>query len=165
MKNKNLIITILVVIVVVGISFYAGMQYQMRQNSREEKGQMIIGNARDGQVRSKGQGNFRFGSKNANGMMPVSGEIISTDANSMTVKLPDGSSKIVILSSNTKIYKTSDATKTDLQPGEAITTFGAQNSDGSITAQNVSLGNGAMMFRSRTGGGSGQAGQQVQPKQ
>jgi hypothetical protein len=80
------------------------------------------------------------------GIMPVSGEIISQDDTSITVKLQDGSSKIVILSGNTNINKSSEGSKSDLKTGERVTAFGTTNSDGSITAQNVSIG-GNMMFR------------------
>lgn len=80
------------------------------------------------------------------GMAPVNGEIISQDDTSITIKMPDGSSKIVILSDQTKVNKSSEGAKTDLKTGEKVTAFGTQNQDGSITAQSVSIG-GGMMFR------------------
>lgn len=70
---------------------------------------------------------------------PVNGEIISADEKSVTVKLPDGGSKIVILSEKTSINKAAEATKEDLKVGEKVAVFGSENTDGSVTAQNIQL--------------------------
>ena len=101
-----------------------------------------------------GSGRGRLGRNGANaGLRAVVGQILSVNANSMTVKLRDGSSKIVILSDSTRIEKTSPAAKTDLTNGAAVSVFGTANSDGSITAQNVQLN---PEFRGgRVGGGQG----------
>ena len=72
-------------------------------------------------------------------MRPVSGEILSVDANSLTVKLPDGSSKIVTFSDTTQINKADKATAADLKTGVTVAVFGTTNSDGSVTAQNIQL--------------------------
>ena len=70
---------------------------------------------------------------------PINGEIISSDDKSITVKLSDGSSKIVVLGTSTVINKADQATKDDLKVGEKAAVFGTENSDGSITAQNIQL--------------------------
>ncbi|MDP2860713.1 MAG: DUF5666 domain-containing protein [bacterium] len=80
--------------------------------------------------------------------MPVSGEIIGRDDKSITVKLQDGTSRIVMFSDNTPINKASEGTKEDLKVGEKVTVFGTENSDKSVTAQNIQLGD-------RLGGGAG----------
>jgi ribosomal protein S1 len=95
---------------------------------------------------------FRQGS--GLGLRPVSGEIISQDDKSITVKLQDGSSRIVILSDQTEINKTSEGSKEDLKTGERITTFGTENSDGSVTAQNVQLNPQIRVFNGSTPSGS-----------
>jgi hypothetical protein len=69
----------------------------------------------------------------------VNGEIIAADEKSITVKLQDGSSKIVLLSDKTEINKTASTTKEDLKVGEKVAAFGTENSDGSVTAQSVQL--------------------------
>jgi len=76
---------------------------------------------------------------NRTGFRPVYGEIVSSDDKSITVKLQDGSSKIVLFSDATQINKAEKAGKNDLQTGQQVAVFGTQNSDGSITAQNIQL--------------------------
>ena len=67
------------------------------------------------------------------------GEVTSVDGNGFTVKLRDGSSKIVFLSGATEILKFATGTVTDIQVGEQATVSGSANSDGSITAKSVQL--------------------------
>lgn len=141
-----MIMTIIVALVVGGAAFFGGMQYQKTQARGPMQGQL------GGPNGSGSQGGFqgRGGNGNSQGMMPVSGEIISQDDTSITVKMQDGSSKIVILSDNTSVNKSSEGSKQDLKTGETVTAFGTTNSDGSITAQNISIG-GNMMFRGPAG--------------
>jgi hypothetical protein len=83
------------------------------------------------------------------GLRPVNGTIISQDENSITVKLQDNSSKIILLNENSLINKTESGTKEDLTEGTEITVFGQENGDGSLTAQNIQIGTG--MFRKPEG--------------
>ena len=76
---------------------------------------------------------------NIDGATPVVGKIVSADANSITVQLMDGSSKIVNLMDSTKISKADTALKSDLTTGQMVAAFGTANSDGSINAQTVQL--------------------------
>jgi len=135
--QSNYLITTVIAVVVGAVAFFGGMQYQMRQRpamSGEFTNRM-------GGPRGQGtSGGTQGGPRVMTGMAPVSGEIISQDDTSITVKMPDGSSKIVILSDQTTVSKSSEGTKTDLKTGEQVTAFGTQNQDGSITAQSVSIG-------------------------
>ncbi len=77
------------------------------------------------------------------GMMgngPIAGEIINQDETSVTVKLSDGSTKIVLVTDQTAYTQASEAAKSSLKVGDQITAFGPQNQDGSVTAQNVVIG-------------------------
>lgn len=124
--NKNLVMTILLVVIIGAGAFIAGMKYQESQRSSL--------------TRQFGGQNQRTGvGVNRTGFRPVSGEIISSDNQSITVKLSDGSSKIILLSEKTEINKAASATKEDLKTGEKVAVFGQENSDGSITAQNIQL--------------------------
>ena len=82
------------------------------------------------------------------GGRPVTGEIISQDDKSITVKMTDGSTKIVILADSTSYTKTDTGSKADLKVGSQVGVFGTDNSDGSITAQNIQLN---PQFRGITG--------------
>ena len=138
MKKNSLVITIIVALIVGGAAFYGGMQYQKSQRGN-------LAGRNGGQAGMQGRS---FG--NAQGARPVSGEIISQDDKSVTVKLQDGSSKIVILSDKTMLNKASEGSKSDLKIGEQVAAFGTENSDGSVTAQTISIG--SRMFQREQGG-------------
>ncbi len=127
MKN-NLAITVIVAIVIGAGAFFGGMKYQqfkMLSGFRQfTNGNMIRNGTRQG---------ARIGFR------PINGEIIASDDKSITVKLADGSSKIILLSDKTAINKAAEATKADLKTGEKVAAFGTENSDGSMTAQNIQL--------------------------
>ena len=106
MKNKNVLIVILAV-VIGGGAFFAGMKYQQNRI-----GQTF---GRFGNQQGDHMGQFQQG---VQGFRPVNGEIISADDKSITVKLADGSSKIVLLTDTAVINKSEPASKTDLTVGE-----------------------------------------------
>lgn len=136
MKNP-LIAVVLVIVVGVG-AFYGGMQYQKghsQTSGGNQTGQFFAGGGGNGARNGNGRTGRGFG----NGAGAVRGEIISSDGKTMTVKLPDGSSKIVIISSSTAIDQATSATPQDLTSGKQVMVFGSTNSDGSVTAQNIQL--------------------------
>jgi len=125
MKNNIVIVTILALLVGGAAGFFGGMQYQKSQ--RQSFTQF---SARGG----SGANGMRF--RNGNG---AAGDILSVDTNSITVKMADGSSKIVLLTGTTAINKAATATAADLTVGERVSAFGTTNTDGSITATNVQI--------------------------
>lgn len=122
-------ITVVIAVVVGAAAFFGGMQYQKMQRTTVTAGQF-------GQA--GGQGAGRFGARGA-GSRPTTGEVISQDATGFTVKLPDGSTKIILVGSSTMFVKTSTASASDVKTGDKIMVFGTQNSDGSTTAQNIQI--------------------------
>ncbi len=130
MKQSNYIIIVVLLILIGAGFFYGGMKYQQgKQPSRA-----------DFQPRAEmRQQNLPAGAQQRMGAGTVRGEIISRDETSITVKLPDGSSKIVLISESAKINKAIEATVDDLETGEQVMVIGQVNSDGSITAQNIQL--------------------------
>jgi len=124
MKNKNLLVIILVIGMGVG-GFFAGIKYQ--QNRQPSKVDFRV---------MKG---MRKPAAQQRGGSVIKGEIISQDEKSITVKLPDGSSKIIWVLENTKINKTAEGSVDDLEVGKRVAVWGQENSDKSISASNIQL--------------------------
>jgi preprotein translocase subunit YajC len=121
---KNTIFYLFIAVISLGIGFYGGVLYQKNQQQ-----------ARFSQFANLRQGQNRLPS----GMRPISGEIIKKDEDSLTVKLRDGSTKIVFLTEKTTISKSTTGSKEDLQEKINVFILGQQNSDGSITAENIQI--------------------------
>ena len=137
--DKNLVITGLVLVIVAAGSFFAGAKYQSLKTRL--KGEFGAVRMMDGQGARSGQ-MMQFGGgtgKGIGGFRPVAGEIISSEDGSITVKLTDGSSKIVTITDDTTINTAAEASASDLKTGESVAVFGTQNSDGTVTAQSVQL--------------------------
>jgi len=116
---------ILIAVLTAGVSFFAGMKYQQSQGIRAFN--RIPG-------RDNNSASFR------QGFQPVNGEVVSLKDNLLTVKSQDGSSKIIVLSDSTKINLATTGSQTDLKGGVEVMITGTTNSDGSVTAQIVSVG-------------------------
>ncbi len=124
MKNLNQYIATIVLLLVVGAGgFFAGTKYQQSKTSAAF-GQRNPRNATGG---------------NRMGFRPVSGDIVASDDTSITVKLTDGSSKIILLSDKTVVSKASVGTKADLKTGTKVAVFGTENADGSVSAANIQI--------------------------
>lgn len=143
MRNHLIIGVIFALILGGAVGFIGGMQYQKSQRTNFMT--FTAGDAENGQTVQKGESGqnrgFGQGASGSTAMIgrPVTGEVISSDENSVTVKLTDGSSKIVLVNDETTINKQSEGTLEDLKTGETIAAFGETNSDGSITAVSVQL--------------------------
>ena len=132
MKNSKVLIAIVVTALVVGAGgFFGGMKYQQGKQPSGANFQAWRGD-RQGAPRMQ----------RPEGSQALRGEILNQDENSLTVKLPDGSSKIVLLSESTTINKATTATKDDLKTGEQVMIFGSTNADGSISASQIQLNSG-----------------------
>jgi len=140
MKNKKIIVSIVVCLVIAGASFFVGMRYGQskisdpsfanKQGSFGQNGFNQNVGGRPGQGMRNGAGN--------NGGI-VSGEIISKDDKSMTIKLRDGGSKIVLLSPVSKVEKTVDGTIADVAIGKSVMVTGTANPDGSVSATSIQM--------------------------
>ena len=138
--KKNGVYLLIVVIICAGF-FFAGMKYG------EKKSAVSLGRVNiSGAGSSAGQGN---GGRNGNGFARgngarvgggfIGGEILSKDDKTITVKLRDGGSKIILFSDSTKIAKEADGSVSDLETGKMITVTGNANSDGTISAQSIQI--------------------------
>ena len=124
------VFVIIFVLLAAGLGFFGGMKYIQNQRS-DLRGNFRAQFSPDEAGRNSGQVRFS--------LHPVSGEIISVDENSLTVKMPDGQSKIILFSADTRIIQASRAAVSDLKTGNSVAVFGSENSDGSIKAGNIQL--------------------------
>src|SRR3989344_7660046 len=139
MKNK--LITIVVAIIAAGaIGFYGGIKYHASKAGPSGPGGGGFANLTpaERQARLSERGGSTFGGQ-GRGVNFTSGEIIAKDDKSITVKLRDGSSKIVFFSSTTQMDKLASAGASDLLTGKQVTITGDTNADGSITAKNIQI--------------------------
>ncbi|MFA5185283.1 MAG: hypothetical protein WC551_02260 [Patescibacteria group bacterium] len=69
----------------------------------------------------------------------INGTLLKKDATSLTIKMRDGSSKIVLVTSSTKALKMADTTLDEFTEGADVMVSGTANPDGSVTAQTVQV--------------------------
>ena len=124
---------IVTAILLCGISFYGGMKYAGSQNNARNA--QFAGGQFGGQT---GTTRTRTaGMRGGAGM--VSGEILSKDIKSITIKDRTGGSKIVYLGTASEIMKSVIGTLDDLAVGTNVITNGTSNADGSITATTITI--------------------------
>lgn len=143
--KKIIFIALAFLILVAGGAFYGGTKYTQTKNTKG----IGLGNFKDLQNLSTEERQQRFremgaglgfagrgGGQSGNF---IAGEIILKDNQSVTIKMPDGGSKIIFYSDATKISKSVDGNLEDLSVGENVNINGDQNQDGSITAQSIQI--------------------------
>jgi hypothetical protein len=126
--KKNIIIIIAVIVVVSIGSFFLGMLTSGGKCPRGGFGQNGFNGVDKPTV---------TGLQNRAGA--INGEIIAKDDVSITVKMRDGGSKIVLYSTSTEISKFASGTLDDLVIGETIMVSGQTNQDGSVAAKTIQL--------------------------
>lgn len=124
-------------VIVVALAFYGGVRYSEAKTTPVTRG----GSATAGQFAGAAGFAGRGGAGGAGGMRggATFGNILSKDANSITVSLQAGGSRIVFLTSSTTVSKTTTGTKDDLVVGQGVLVTGAANSDGSVNANSIEL--------------------------
>lgn len=125
--TNNLVLLIVALVVVGGGAFYGGMQYNQHKMTANRTG------------RFQGAEGLGMVNRTTSGGSFSSGEILSRDDKSITIKLPDGGSKLVFVSDSTEISKFAAGTIADLIVGQQVSTNGSANTDGSINATSVQL--------------------------
>ena len=138
-KTTGIILAVVLVILAAVGGFFGGMYYQKHKTSG--RAGMFAGQM----MGAGGRQMFRTGGGMGQNGGIVRGQILSIENNNMTVKLADGSSKIVILGSSTMFVQSSKASSSDVKQGDTVMVFGTTNSDGTVTAQNVQLNPQQMM--------------------
>ena len=156
--NKLVTIAVVVAVIVGGGAFYGGMKYtesksprggffqtdlqNLSPEERQQRFQELGANAGGAfGVDHEGDSSFRggrFGSGES-GSRPLSGEILSQTEDSITIKLSNGSTKIIFVSDSTEITKSVEGSLDDFSEGEQIFVSGTENPDGSYTAETIQL--------------------------
>ena len=143
---KKVLPIIIALIIIGGGTFYGGMKYtenkypekafsgSVPQNFSPEERQQKI---QQMGVRGMGLGSGKIGSQTDSGF--ATGEIISKDDQSVTIKFRDGGSKIIFYSDNTEVSKFVSGTSKDFEVGKSVVINGKTNQDGSITAELIQL--------------------------
>lgn len=121
---------VVVAVLVAIATFFCGIKYDQSQNAGQKGG----GNYAQGQGRNGGMSGNR-----AKGGGFTTGEVLSMDDKSVTLKLQNGGSKIVLLSDKTQVMKSIEGSKADLKTGENLMVTGVANADGSVTAENIQI--------------------------
>lgn len=126
--NKKRIITIIIIAVVcLAAGYYIGKSQSPAPTTR--------GNFTGVNGANRTGGMKTLGGNSA----PVSGDIISKDDKSITIKLRDGGSKIAFFSTSTPITKSVSGVSSDLSQNESVMIQGTTNADGSVTAQSIQI--------------------------
>ena len=131
MENKKIIaIAIIAALAIGGASFYGGMLVG--------KGRCVFGGGSRGAFNGAG-GTNSAGAKRATGASYINGEILSVDASSLTVKLINGGSKIVLFGTSTEVGKFTTGALSDLTVGTSVMINGNATADGSLTAKSIQI--------------------------
>ena len=126
--NKSVMSVVVAAVVIGGVVFYGGMKYSDAKAASQRQ-------QRFGQTGANIGGGFR--GQSGGGL--ISGDIVSKDAQSITVNMRDGSSKVVFYSDTTEVSKFVAGAQSDLTVGKTVTIIGKSNSDGSVTATSIQL--------------------------
>jgi len=133
MKTNQIISIVVLIVVASAASFFIGTKYQQRKTVSQFSqriGQNMMG---------RGDNNSSQANRGGNAFRQTIGEIISADDKSITVKLVDGSSKIILFADTTTINQSTEAAKTDLKVGTKVAVMGDQNTDGSVIGRNIEI--------------------------
>lgn len=133
---KKILLTVVGVAVLAGaVGFFGGMKYAQMSRASQFAGRL---GGQQGNMAGVG-GRLQGGRGGLSNGGFTSGDIISKDDKSITVKMRDGGSKIIFYSGSTEVGKFVNGTATDLQVGKSVSINGTSNQDGSITAQSIQL--------------------------
>jgi len=140
---KKILLVIITFIIAGSGAFYGGIRYQQSKNSLENLSHQNFQSLSEEQRQQIFSANIgdklRQGAGKESGQNFITGEVITKDEESLTLKILDSGSKIVFFSASTKILKTIDGSINDIVAGNQITVSGEQNSDGSYTAKVVQV--------------------------
>lgn len=132
------------IVIALGVGFAGGTVYGKKSLVAGSPGGGFGANltAEERQARATQFGSARGqgrGTPAGGGAGFASGEVLSTDTKSMTIKMRDGGSKIIFLADSTQIMKSSAGVVGDVRVGSEVTVMGTAGTDGTITAQSIQI--------------------------
>jgi hypothetical protein len=131
MQNKLYGAMVVIALVASGLGFWGGTAYMESQRT-----------AMMGRFQKEGLGagqNSPRGTERMGGVQSVGGEVKAMDDTSITVAMPDGSSRFIFFSSSTKFQALTEKDSSIVKVGSRINAMGTKSSDGSITAQSIQV--------------------------
>lgn len=131
--KKTIIYFVIVLLICCATSFYAGTKYSKKdlKNNLKNFEQM---QEKTGLNQQTGQKMMKSGQGNS-----LSGEVLSKDDKTVTVKLYPSGSKIIFLSDKTKVMKSVEGTLADLNIGMNIMVTGTSTTDGNFTVETIQI--------------------------
>ena len=123
--NQKITGIILGTVVLMGGSFYEGMQYATSNTPAQS-------------TRTGGFSGTRGAGRGGNGGF-ITGEVLSKDDQGITVKMRDGGSSIVFIGKTATVSKSATGSVDDITVGAQVMVAGSKNTDGSINAQSVQI--------------------------
>lgn len=148
--KKFFMLTPIVGLVTLGLGFWGGVVYQKGKALTfvGRGGQNLPANVQQ-QLRSATtpqqrqqilrQSGLSGGAGGFGGRGGLSGDVVSKDASSMTIKTSDGSTHVVYYTNATTVNKTMAGSLSDVTTGETISVTGSRNSDGSTSATAIQI--------------------------
>ena len=131
MKSKNIVITVIIVILVAALFGYKIYHSQMQESFGHGAGSGQFDRIGNGEGEIPQSGDLCRGTGG-------NGQIVSVGNNTIIIKRHDGRNQIINLTGQATIKaSTGSATVSDLKTGDRITLVGDPNPDGSFTANTV----------------------------
>ena len=134
--SKDIVLKIVSGVIIAVIAFWGGNAYAAHKASANKTTKVSSFGQQGG--RNGGSSGMGMGGRQ-NGGGFTTGEVLSKDDTSVTIKLRDGGSQIVFLGGTTTVAKSVEGSLNDLSVGENVMITGSKNSDGSLTAQSVQI--------------------------
>jgi len=134
--NKQIIINLIIGVSVGVLAFIGGLKYAEMNPAKIAPSQYGQGNFR---MMQNGSGSAQKQTGTRMGFRPIFGEVLSIDENTMTVKLSDGSTKIVVLTDKSAASTQTEVKISDIKEGTKVSVMGAEGEGNTITAQSIVL--------------------------
>jgi hypothetical protein len=132
-KQKQIGGAAVIALIALGSGFYEGTVYAANHPSRSGFTGAAAG------MRTFGTGAPGSAARGTRAGGFATGTVLAKDATSITVKMMNGSSQIILLSPSTTVAKSTSGTLDDVVVGGSVTVTGTPNSDGSLTGTSIQI--------------------------